>query len=627
MSNPATIVKRRSIAQRIASALHPRTILWAIPGPVFAKEANVLGRKASTYWVRGGYALLLLGLVSIVFLGTYLDTSQGTDAERLQRFQAIAPAITASISWFQFIMLFLCAAAMCSGAICEEQRKGSLAALMTTPLRAWQILLGKICGAFAQLLILVLIPVPLLLALRVFGGVNAEAVAATLALTFSTALLAAVLAAWHSMHVKRAAVAMLAALASLAVIQFGPALAYAILRGYGFVPPNAVWFAFFSTPIGMVGTTVDFIMGAGGTPFPTRFAVQTSSIYTLAWSAAIFIIASLQLRRLLRKQSSGDARSVAAPAAQTSTPTDAPADTPQPAQPKKKRHARAATGTSRDVSDTPVLWRETRQSAFRSRRAFYSAWLGIIGIFAFLYLKVGFDERDLYPSVSVITTILCIAAAAVATTSAINGEKEARTFDVLLSTPLSTRTIIWGKFVGALKKQWFLPLILLLHTVLGGIIPGNLALITPLHTAMILLPPMIFLTATGLLVSSIFSKSTVAAVVNFGFAVGLWALTPLFATILIELLLGGRTDEIISVLLLMNPVGMMVVATMGGHIGAFSRDYQVFDLGSTDALGFTLIAACYAGVFAIATHLTLRLAASRLAAASARTTTSAPRAA
>ncbi len=612
MSNPATIVKRRSAAQRIASALHPRTILWAIPGPVFAKEANVLGRKASTYWVRGGYALLLLGLVSIVFLGTYLETSEGTDAERLQRFQAIAPAITASISWFQFIMLFLCAASMCSGAICEEQRKGSLAALMTTPLRAWQILLGKICGAFAQLLILVLIPVPLLLALRVFGGVNPEAVAATLALTLSTALLAAVLAAWHSMHVKRAAVAMLSALASLAIIQFGPALAYAILRGYGFVSPNAVWFAFFSTPIGMVGTTVDFIMGSGGTPFPTRFAVQTSSIYTLAWSAAIFIIASLQLRRLLRRQADGDARS---------------ADTPESAQPKKKRHARAATGTSREVSDTPVLWRETRQSAFRSRRAFYTAWLAIIGIFAFLYLKIGFDERDLYPSVSVITTILCIAAAAVATTSAINGEKEARTFDVLLSTPLSTRTIVWGKFVGALKKQWFLPLILLLHTVLGGIIPGNLALITPLHTAMILLPPMVLLSATGLLASSMFGKSTVAAVVNFGFALGLWALTPMFAAILTELVLGGGADEILSVLMLINPVGMMVVATMGGHIGAFSRDYQVFDLGSTDALGFTLIAACYAGVFAIATHLTLRLAASRLAAASARTTTSSPRAA
>ena len=111
--------------------------------------------------------------------------------------------------------------------------------------------------------------------------------------------------------------------------------------------------------------------------------------------------------------------------------------------------------------------------------------------------------------------------ASVKTASGIASEREARTWDVLLSTTLTGREIILGKFVGALKTQLILPALLIGHLVLATIFGAIHPIVIP-QAMLIILGPIVFLSATGVLFSLLFKRTTVAGVCNMGLALGVW---------------------------------------------------------------------------------------------------------
>ncbi len=138
--------ERPPLLTRIGEALRPSSIIANIPGPIFHKEVWVAGRRAGPYWIRCLYAAGLLGLVALVFAAARSNFSGNSSAQRLQQLQQIAPAVTLAIVWFQQIALCIAAIILAAPAICDEQRAGTLGALLTTPLRAWQIVLGKLAS-------------------------------------------------------------------------------------------------------------------------------------------------------------------------------------------------------------------------------------------------------------------------------------------------------------------------------------------------------------------------------------------------------------------------------------------------------------------------------------------------
>lgn len=607
--------------RRRLAAFHPAALLAVIPGPIFTKETQLLGRKASTYWTRGIYSFLLLALISIVFLGMLLERSSSSNAARLQQYQTIAPAVTITILWFQFILLTICAAAFCSGAICEERRKGTLSALLTTPLTAWQIILGKILGGSVQLLVLVLFPTPLLLALRVFGGVEASTILGALGLTVANALLAATLATWHSIHVPRAASAMLAALLSFALIQFGPILVFVLQTYYG--GAVSMWFAYYSTPVAMGGLTADMMAGAGARmPFSVWLAAKSSVYYTLAWTAFVFIAASWNLRWWMRREAAG--ASPASAAASTAPPQTAESPDAAPNSTKRKTTRRRVPHlphASREVSDRPVLWRELRQTAFRSRRLLWTASIAISSLLMYLYYVAEVENLPLHLVLTAILSVICVCTAAVASTSAINGEQESRTLDSLLSTPLSAREIVLGKFLGAFRKLWFFPAVLFTHILLAVAFFQVLRPIAILHLALLLLPALAALCASGIWFSALFKKTTLAAALNFGLALGAWAVLPLGLGLMLEIFFAGRASEtVMSVLLLFNPVPMSVIAAGGGFIerNNYPASYQLLEFGEVTPAVFTILSVGFAVLYFGLTYVFLTLAAARLATVSGR---------
>src|SRR5204863_9010318 len=98
-----------------------------------------------------------------------------------------------------FLLLLLATPALMAGAVTDEKARGTLQYLVTTDLRPWEILLGKLLGRSAQVGLLALTGLPVLCFYGVFGGLDLamllSAAAASLLLVFalgSASLLASV---------------------------------------------------------------------------------------------------------------------------------------------------------------------------------------------------------------------------------------------------------------------------------------------------------------------------------------------------------------------------------------------------------------------------------------------------
>lgn len=646
----APVPNRRA---RLAAWFRPSHLLWAIPGPIFHKEVWTAGRKAGTYWIRTLFILGLLAIVSLVFIGQRIDDSGGSASQRLQRLQQVAPTITLTLIWFQFVALPLVALIVNGPSICDEKRAGTLGTLLTTPLHAWQIVLGKLAAFGVQALVLTLASLPLLMAIRLFGGVSASDLAAASWLTLSTTALAATLSVHHSVGAKRSPTAVIAALLTLVATQFIVPLAIAgafLVAEWlklGWRPtPNI--FALLSPPVAMA--MVSTSIASSGAFLPAGPSVWfAAGLWNWALVVLFFLAASLRLRRVMAREGAAGsaiptkpaarttARTAAPPSAQPTDPAASPAASPSTPAPRKARRA-PSPHASRDVSDQPILWRELRQPTFRSN---VQKWLFIIviGLAALLiYGSLVIDIHRLAPGLgytwtldfdslgeeglnfplSVIAFVISLLHGCMTTGQLIAGERESRTLDVLLATPLSAREIILGKFWGAMRRQWFAPSLFFAHLVVVSVL-GPVRFVMILHTALLLLPAIAATVATGLWLSVCLGKSSRASALNFGLWALCWAIAPLvMALVLASFGFRGGLSKLMSVVACANPVAMSIVNAMGGIHARSSDRYELFDLGHLGPWEFTLVAIIFALGYGLVTLIFLRLAANTLAAKSGR---------
>jgi len=584
-----------------------RRFAAGVPGPIFQKEVWVSGRRSGVYWVRGLYAAGLLALVLLVFLASTPNRMGG--ASELQAVQRVAPAVSMAVAWFQFIVLPFAAILFAAPAICEERRAGTLAALLTTPLKAWQIVLGKVLASFVQLLILCLVSAPLLLAIRVFGGVTVEFIGAAASLSLATALLGATLGTFVSIGAKRSPAAIASGMGLLVGIMFllPGILLLLSLRG---VRINPEWFWTTSPPLAM-GVLSASLMG-GYDPLAARSAWTSATAFALGGSALAFCLASFRLRAAMARDGGASPfpngrRADAGGNAEPGRAADA--------MPKRRRRGGPRPHSSREVGDRPVLWREVRQRAVPSRIHLGLLICSAAALLGTIYHYAGFDEPGVHYTLLVVGVIMTLVGAAASTTSGITGEREARTLDPLIGTPLSAWAIVGGKFAGALRRQWPVPAAILAHLTISAVL-GGISPLAIVHQALLTVVPAAFLSSTGVMLSVVCRRTTVATSLNFGIAFLIWTLAPIIAAMVSGLLPDPAEDWLVGVLGIVNPAAMTVVAT-GGNC---SDDlmYKLFSIGDVGAVPFTLLVVAQAAMFAVLTYGVLRLAAARLAAQTGR---------
>ena len=146
------------------------SVRWEIPriNPIIVREVRTRMRGGRPYVILTGFliALILVG-IGIYFLMLQQQRNGGTVLS-----PQLGQALFYGMSLSQLLLIVFLAPAMTSGSISSEHEQLTYEMLIATPLRAGQLLWGKLISALLYLFLLVFTSLPLFSVVLIFGGVQ-----------------------------------------------------------------------------------------------------------------------------------------------------------------------------------------------------------------------------------------------------------------------------------------------------------------------------------------------------------------------------------------------------------------------------------------------------------------------
>lgn len=598
--------------------------------PVLLRELRVSGRKASTYVLRFLAALAALAVATIGYLAV---TGEAVAADRsaanLQELQRLAPGVTTALVWVGFAGVVLVAPLLSAPAICDERRARTLSALATSPLSAAEIVVGHFLARFTQLAIILLVPAPMLLGLRAFGGVPAENVLGSAAVLLSLGALGIALGLMNSVSAKRSITAFFGAVAMLGVLALLPLLWMALAQNTTLIsmPPQLIWSVSAPWILGVLSAD----LRGGAIPFvglSTREAWAGAVVAHWAMTFLALAVASMRFRAVARTEAAGGEdvaaesdrragkrrlRRLATAAGrvviwlvQLAAPVVAVLAIWDDTGPNAAYGAAGVFGavvlarllllarraavrrSDLPVWDHPLLWRELHQPLITGRKWLVNLSAAAAALLAVIAIAADFSNRETLFPLALLIAIGHLALSAAVTPVAIATEREGRTWDALLTTPRSALEILLAKGAGGLRRLWPAPTLLLilgaLFVATGAVEPVGVSFVF-----LVLLGPTLFLTGTGLVCAQLVRRPVPAIALNLLLALLVWLVTPAAVLILTQLV---GLDA--SFMVLTNPLYMLVTALEGS-----GGEYHFEVLGTEDLTGAALVYAVFAGVYTL----------------------------
>jgi ABC-type transport system involved in multi-copper enzyme maturation permease subunit len=390
-------------------------------GTVITREWRGLAREWYWYAAR---ALFVAGLLAALALAAWAGQREGATVGALARpGQRLFSAFSAT----QLVLVLLVAPAAMAGSICREKECGTLPYLLATDLSACEIILGKLAAQVVPIQGLIACGIPVMELATLLGGISPDALLGAALIAGGAAVVRCALALLLSVWGTRTHEVLLVTYAVYAVwIGIGPA--WLIYNRIGLMIYGPPFWLLRSNPLVLV-------IGLAWGPLRTGwFAVGQFLVGSLLAVAALTQIAIVGLRPVAVHQLERPRRA---------------------ADPLAGRWRQWWPGPSLDRN--PVLWREWR-------RASGAGWTQIIwGLYALLALGttatmitivnrwglgVGTATASLLNAMQVSAGMLLVAVTA---TAGLTSERAQGDWDVLLTTPLESWTIVVGKWWRAFR--------------------------------------------------------------------------------------------------------------------------------------------------------------------------------
>jgi ABC-type transport system involved in multi-copper enzyme maturation permease subunit len=444
------------------------------PGPVFAYEWLTSTRRRQGYALRAVFLLLLLS--SLVVAWRSYQPPRG--AGPLGALAALGAMFFVGAVGTQLTLVLLLAPAATSDAICLDRMRRTLTHVLVTDLSNAEIVLGKLAARLIPVVGLVACALPLMQILTLLGGVDPDALLGAFLVTVGVALLGSSLALAFSLWARRSHEALLGTYAVLGLWLLCRPMAKTIGSVFPlatWVPPRAIdpfWLAF--APYWAPGA-VDW------GDYASFLGVAT------ALSVLLVGLAVLRIRAVCAREVVKRPRSLSRLVSrlQWLDPT---------------RYLPAAS-----LDTNPVLWWECHRGRMsRGARAVYVLYLAIALTFTLIIGAIRFGTG--VPWVSGLEVFAGILIVCVTAAASLADERARGSLDVLLTTQLSTRQIVLGKWLGACRV---LPVVALLPAILTL---GFIIDFPSLWTTILIL--IAFVVCAG------------AAITAFGLAVATWTSRP-----------------------------------------------------------------------------------------------------
>ncbi len=645
------------VAARINEMHLGRWLPWRLLlGPIFLKEVTVSGRRKGVYALRCGYTMVLAAATALAFIIALEEFGWHSGAAaRMERLQEIAPLFGEVFGWMQIILLTLVGTVLTAAAFSEERTNRTLHSLMTTPLTSAQIVFGKLSSRLLQIVILAMIPMPVLLGLRVYGGLEAERILAGTMLAITSAGFSASISLLLSIFNKRAWSVIVLSCVAVFAVQIAPIiLFFAAEVGTGY-PSLDIALRIATVLLSPFAAFFDELRTMAAPPGlwwfdPSLIWVATCATLSLM-TVGVCLVAAAVLRPVALSEKS---RILIEDDAPDTAPTEAATGKAQkrrssPGKKLKRRLAVSRAGIvivllllgggfalvigglaeqtigfyigaampiagflidlvvphrraqhSREVGDRPVFWRELRASFVGSRGGVIILGVFVAGILFMAYRGAPVDMPELHMAILGGFLGVQLLASATMTTGRISSERDARTWDTLLCTPLSAHRIVWEKLRAGFVQLLPIPAVMLTHMIVYMVL-GVLPLATVVCVTSLTLASTAMLCSTGLLLGMWRAKTVGVAVMNMGFAFCLWIGLPFGSLILAQLWQTGPADDerLASLMLFFNPVYLSITSIDGALSDRYYRQPYALGMYDMGELAFVIMVLASAAVLTL----------------------------
>ena len=538
------------------------SLSW-LAGPIFEKELRISSRRRRSYLLRSAYLILLTVFIAYAYKMTTRLGGSSSPVYQLSRMPEVGKHIVTTVVWFQFVAVQLVAIIMLSSAISEEVQRRTLGVLMTTPIGSLQIVLGKLLSRLLQLILLLAISMPLLAIVRVFGGVPWDYVLSSLCVTLTAAIFAGSVSLALSAYTRQGHRVIARTALICFILYAGPVIVVELLQIRYRVRIVSEATLSYANPFLIMTYATRRMLAALPAVFNVAWLWHCATMAGL--SALTLVFSAISVRRAALRQARGQPVIFASRRERRAA--------------KAKRRAEqtsaAMSGRIIPVKGPPIVWKEMRTMLVRFGRLtpVLSAVLAVV-VLAATYGYCGYKDylalRGVQIAFVLVYLLLGLLRAATTAATSITSEREARTWPVLLATTLTDREIVFGKIIGSALQSWPYWLLLTGHVVafsFAGYIPA--AAILPL--AALVVSSALFVSAVGVLFSSLCRRSSTAAcanlllflclVVPFCCPLPIFLVSPIFAALVI-LVVAGQWEMGL-------PFGRMAFSADGDWLAAF----------------------------------------------------------
>ncbi|MHB1556573.1 MAG: ABC transporter permease subunit [Isosphaeraceae bacterium] len=404
------------------------------PGPVFVYEWLTATRRRQLYVMRA----LFVGMILAGMILAHRRPEGDPDGRvSLQELASYGEQLYQSTVIIELMLILLAAPAATAGAVCLDRARGTLDHMLATDLSNAEIVLGKLGVRLIPVLGLIASIFPVVALSTLLGGIDPVALAGSFLVAIGCAVLGCSLALTLSVFGRKPHEVLVLTYMILVAWLLSP-----ILVGIGYEvvvgPPQ---------PAGVAGNLWTFLHDAAewSNPFLLAMAPYRTpgmvGIETYAGFLAGCLLVSAALTGLAMARVRGVALNrVGRPARQRRFRLGRPSWLPR------------LPGPSLD--DNPVAWREWHRS--RPTLMMRAAW-GLYAALGLFWLWVvwmppfhNFTGKVAAANTVQVTIGLFLLSVGAATSLA--EERVRGSLDVLLSTPMSTRSILAGKWWGSYRR-------------------------------------------------------------------------------------------------------------------------------------------------------------------------------